>query len=303
MAQKIVENIEGNFKSGNVAIIGRANAGKSTLINYLVGTKLSIVSRKAQTTRENILGMYQDEESQIIFVDTPGVHKAETALSQRMMQEVNGVISDVDVVLILIDGEKGFTLHDEEIFKRYSGVVPTLVVVNKMDVAQTEKVMAGIADFAAKFPDVEIFAISALKGKQIMPLIDKIKGLLPVSEKMYEDDFLTDKSTKYLCEERIREKILNFYHKEIPHGVFIKIREFKYKKKKNLYEIYADIICERQTHKGILIGKGGESLKRISTIARKDMEEFLEAKVFLTMYVVVKEGWRESDKKYAQIID
>lgn len=303
MAQKIQENIAGNYKSGNVAIIGRANAGKSTLINYLVGTKLSIVSRKAQTTRENILGMYQDEESQIIFVDTPGVHKAETALSHRMMGEVNGVISDVDVVLILIDGEKGFTAHDEEIFKRYSGVVPTLVVINKMDVANREIVMAGMAEFAAKFPDVEIYAISALKGKQITPLIEKIKELVPVSEKMYEDDFLTDKSTKFLCEERIREKILNYYHKEIPHGVFIKIREFKYKKKKNLYDIYADIICERQTHKGILIGKGGESLKRISTIARKDMEEFLEAKVFLQLYVVVKEGWRESDKMYAQIVD
>ncbi|MFI3168204.1 MAG: GTPase Era [Bacillota bacterium] len=303
MAQKIQENIQGDFRSGNVAIIGRANAGKSTLINYLVGTKLSIVSRKAQTTRENILGMYQDEESQIIFVDTPGVHKAETALSHRMMGEVNGVISDVDVVLILIDGEKGFTVHDEEIFKRYSGVVPTLVVVNKMDVAKTENVMAGIAEFATKFPDVEIFAISALKGKQVKPLIEKVKQLIPISEKMYEDDFLTDKSTKFLCEERIREKILNFYHKEIPHGVFIKIREFKYKNKKNMYDIYADIICERQTHKGILIGKGGESLKRISTIARKDMEEFLEAKVFLQLYVVVKEGWRESDKVYAQIID
>ncbi len=231
------------------------------------------------------------------------MHKDETALSERMMQQVNGFISDVDVVLILIDGEKGFTPHDEEIFKKYSGVVPTLVVVNKMDAAKTEIVMAGIASFAEKFPDVEIFAISALKGKQITPLVDKIKSLIPISEKMYEDDFLTDKSTKFLCEERIREKILNFYHKEIPHGVFVKIREFKYKKGKNMYDIYADIICERQTHKGILIGKGGESLKRISTIARKDIEEFLEAKVFLTMYVVVKEGWRESDKAYAQITD
>lgn len=292
-----------NFRCGNVAIIGRANAGKSTLINYLVGTKLSIVTAKAQTTRQNILGMYQDETSQIIFVDTPGVHRAENMLSGKMMQEVNSVIADVDVVLILIDGEKGFTAHDEEIFKKYSGVVPTLVVVNKMDKADTGMVMAGIADFATRHEDTEIFAISALKGKQITPLVEKIKTLLPGTEKEYEDDFLTDKSTRFLCEERIREKILTFYHREIPHGVFVKIREFKYKKKKNMYEIYADIICEKKTHKGILIGKGGESLKRISRIARIDMEEFLEAKVFLTLYVLVKEDWRTDAKLMSQMTE
>ena len=291
------------FVGGNVAIIGRANAGKSTLINYLVGTKLSIVTRKAQTTRENMLGMYQDENSQIIFVDTPGVHKVETALSAKMMQEVNSVINDVDVVLVMVDGEKGITPHDFDIYDKYSKHQETLLVVNKMDTADKEIVVEGIKEFAEKYPNVEIFPISARKGKEVTRLVEKIKTLLPLTEKIYEDDFLTDKSTKFMCEERIREKILENYHKEIPHGVYVKIREFNYKKKKNLYEIYADVICEKATHKGILIGKGGESLKRISTKSRLDIEEFLEAKVFLTLYIVVKEGWRENSKLMSQMIE
>lgn len=277
-------------KSGYVAVVGRTNAGKSTLINKLLGFKLNIVSHKQQTTRNNVVGVLTEGESQIVFVDTPGIHKSQNQLDKFMNKSVRSASEGSDVVVYLIDGSKSFT--DEEIANILALSKKTnklIIAVNKIDLVQKDK----LANNLAKLNEIdveEIVPISAKSGKNLECLKKSITSRLPLNDFIYEEDEITNKPTKFFCAEIIREKVLNFTNQEIPHGVMCEIVEFN--EKEDIVEILADIICEREGHKSIIIGKRGEALKRIGTSARIDIEKFLNKKVMLRLFVKVEKDWR-----------
>ncbi len=282
------------MRSGTVAVVGRANAGKSTLINVLVGEKVSIVSPKPQTTRERILGILTTDDYQIVFEDTPGVYKASTLLNQRMQKSVNKTAKDVDLVLFVIDGHAGVKEEDLNLLKKFtSGSVPVLVAFTKTDIMPKENIPIGLSAFTDVGPTVDIIPISARKGKNIKILLETIVKNLPEQEKIYEQDIVSDKSEKFMVAEIMREKLLLKYDKEIPHGVAVLVNEFK-RRENGIYDVNLDIVCEKQNHKAIIIGKCGRALKEVSSFAREGMEKFLGAKVFLTVFVKVKESWRDN---------
>lgn len=286
------------YKFGKVTIVGRPNVGKSTLLNKLVGEKVSIVSPKAQTTRDVIEGVLTTEDYQIAFVDTPGINKGTNPLSKYMNKGVKTASSDVDVIIYCVDGEK--PLYDgvlKEIENFASNGVPLICLLTKLDRANKEKLVSYVEKIG-KIKGVEtIIPISTFRNKNIDVLLEEVVKLLPEGEKMYDDDYLTDKPMRFIAAERIREKILYAYNEEIPHGVAVEIQEFSYDEDNCIYRIYADIICEKQAHKGIIIGKNGEALKNVATRAREDLERFTGEKVFLELFVKVKENWRDSEAR------
>lgn len=277
-------------KAGYVAVIGRTNAGKSTLINQLLGFKLNIVSHKQQTTRNNVLGVLTQGETQIVFVDTPGIHKSQNQLDKFMNKSVRSASEGADVVVYLIDATKTFS--DEEISNIASVANKNenlVVAVNKVDLVSSEKLAENLAklnETGAK----EIVPISAKKRKNLDVLKNAITKLLPQQEFIFAEDEITNKPTKFFCAEIVREKVLNFTNQEIPHGVMCEIAEFN--EKQNVVEILANLICEKESHKSIIIGKRGEALKRIGTSARIDVEKFLGKKVMLKLFVKVEKDWR-----------
>ncbi len=279
--------------SGYVAVIGRANAGKSTLINVLVGEKVTIVSPKPQTTRNAILGVLTKEEYQIVFVDTPGLYRAKTALSAAMNKTALSAARDVDLVLFVHDGHAGLKDEDVELIKRYSsGDIPVLIAYTKIDIMPRENIPGDIKKLYEAGVECDVFPVSARKGINVKRLEEAIAAALPEGERVISDDIVSDKSEKFMIAEIMREKILLKYDKEIPHGVAVVVNTFK-KQENGVYDINLDVVCEKPNHKAIIIGKQGSALKQVSSFARGDMEKFLGAKVFLTVYVKVKEGWRD----------
>lgn len=281
------------MKSGYVAVIGRANAGKSTLINVMVGEKVSIVSPKPQTTRDRILGVLNTNNSQIVFVDTPGLYKADNLLNSVMQKTVEDSAGEVDLVLFVIDAHQGISEKDRAMLNRYSSLgVPFIVVLTKTDIMTESLLIGELKEFENE--NYDIVPVSARKGKNVKELLKVIESKLPEGERIFGEDVISDRSEKFMISEIMREKILLKFDKEIPHGVAIIINEFSFNQKKDTYTVNLDIVCEKANHKAILIGKGGSAIKQVSSFARQDMEKFLGKKVFLTTYVKVKEDWRNS---------
>lgn len=285
------------MRSGTVAVVGRANAGKSTLINVLVGEKVAIVSPKPQTTRDRILGIKNGDDYQIVFEDTPGIYKASSLLNQRMQKSTEVASRDVDLILYLIDVHAGVKDEDVESLKKFlTPDIPLVLALTKTDIMPKENIPLAVEKFGGMDGIDKIVTISARRGKNLKKLVEEIVSRLPEGDPIYSDDIISDRSEKFMISEIMREKILLKYDKEIPHGIAIVINTFE-KQKNGVYDINLDIVCEKQNHKAILIGKQGQSLKEVSSFARQSMEKFLGAKVFLTVYVKVKEDWRNNPSR------
>ena len=281
------------MKSGFVAVVGRANAGKSTLVNVLVGEKVAIVSPKPQTTRDRILGVLTTDDYQIAFIDTPGIYKADNLLNSVMQKTTADSSADVDLVLFIMDAHEGISDTDRKLIRKYAqGQTPTVLVLTKTDIMTESLLISELKELAEE--KVEIVPVSARKGKNVKELLKVITSMLPEGEKIFEQDIISDRSERFMISEIMREKILLKFDKEIPHGVAIIINEFALSENGRTYRINLDIICEKPNHKAILIGKSGSAIKEVSSFARSDMEKFLGKKVFLTTYVKVKEDWRNS---------
>ncbi|MBE6563723.1 MAG: GTPase Era [Ruminococcaceae bacterium] len=280
-------------KSGFIAIIGRPNVGKSTLLNALVGEKIAIVSNKPQTTRNRITGVLTREDKQYIFMDTPGLHTPKTKLGDYMVKTVSGTINDVDAVVLVADA--GFPAGDIEkrIIKRLTAdEIPAVLVLNKVDKCTPEQVGKAIEEYASLYDFHSVIPLSALKKDGVEIVLDETEAFLRDDTFFFPEDMLTDQPERQIAAEIIREKILRTTDDEIPHGTAVTIQTFEEGDK--LIKIEADIICERESHKRILIGKRGETLKKIGTYAREDMEAFFDTKVYLGLFVKVKEKWRDS---------
>lgn len=284
------------MKSGFVAIIGRPNSGKSTLLNRFIGEKISIVSQRPQTTRDKITGVLTTDDYQIAFLDTPGIHTPKNSLGGYMMKSVRRAREGVDAVLYVCDAGRYLQEKDVEMLaKLIEDGYPVIVAVNKTDEVTDEKI-ASIFDKLKELTKLTaIVPISALKGRNTDILLNEIVKLIPEGVKLFPDDMYTDKTERFLVGEFIREKALRFLSDEIPHGIGVEIKTFA-DRENGIVDVEADIICERDSHKGIIIGKGGEMLKKILSSARRDMEELLGCKVFLKGFVKVKPEWRDNDK-------
>ncbi len=288
------------MKSGTVAVVGKANAGKSTLLNVIVGEKVAIVSPKPQTTRDRILGVLTTNDYQIVFEDTPGFYKSKTELNRKMQRTAKKTVKDVDVVLYVLDIHEGVKEEDLQTLKSVlSSETKNIVALSKIDIMPKENIPEALVKVAEIDCIDEIIPISSRKNRNIKELIDTILKYLPEQEALFKEEIISDKSEKFMLAEIMREKILLEFDKEIPHGVAVVINEF-YKKSSGTYEVNLDIICEKQNHKAILIGKQGQAIKRVSQYARESMEKFLNAKVFLTTYVKVKENWRDKENLLAE---
>lgn len=281
------------MRSGYVAVIGRANAGKSTLINVMVGEKVSIVSPKPQTTRDRILGVLTEDDYQIVFVDTPGIYKARNELTDRMMRSVETSARSVDYILYVVDGHDGIDEEDFVLMRKYKELnIPMAIAYTKIDIMPKENIPLDMAKFSDAGLDLDVFPVSARKGRNVKALKDFLVQQMPEGDKIFEQEIVSDKSEKFMVAEIMREKILLKFDKEIPHGIAIVVNIFRLQEN-GVWEVNLDIVCERASHKAILIGKQGKAIKEVSSFARQDMEKFLGAKVFLTTYVKVKEDWRD----------
>lgn len=284
------------MKSGFITVVGKPNAGKSTLVNALVGEKVAIVSWRPQTTRNKITGIMHGDGYQAIFLDTPGLHAAKNHLGDYMMKSVKSALNDVDAVCYVVNAEKGMDDYDTDyIQKSVKSGTKTIVVVNKIDAVAPENVLAVLAKLTEIEGLYSVVPVSAKRGDAVDELRDVIVKMLPEGEEYYPDDVFTDRSVRFMAAEIIREKALKLLDKEIPYGIGVYVNKFETRPDGLVTDVDADIICEKQSHKAIIIGKKGEMLKRIATEARKDIEEMLDGKVYLTLWVRVKEEWRDSD--------
>ncbi len=289
-----MDKTEKQYKAGFAALIGRPNVGKSTLMNQIIGQKIAITSKKPQTTRNRIQTVYTSEEGQIVFLDTPGIHKAKNKLGNYMVHVAEHTIADVDVVLWLVEpttfigaGER----HIIEILKKCS--TPVILVINKTDTVKREEVLLFIDTYRKEMEFEEIVPVSALRGDNTDVLVSCIMKYLPYGPAFYDEDTVTDQPERQIVAELIREKALRCLEDEIPHGVAVSVERMK--RRKEIMDIEATIICERDSHKGIIIGKNGSMLKKIGSQARLDIEDPLQSKVNLQLWVKVKKDWRDSD--------
>ncbi len=282
-------------RSGYVNIIGNPNVGKSTLMNALVGERLSIITSKAQTTRHRILGIVNEPEYQIIFSDTPGIIDPAYALQESMMDFVKSAFEDADVLVYLVEiGEKG--LKDAQFFKKLEATkVPLLLLINKIDTTDQAALETAVDQWSRALPHAEIHPISALEGFGVAQVLDRIKELLPLGPAYFDKEQLTDKSERFFVSETIREKILLNYKKEIPYSVEIEVESFKEEEK--IIFVRAVIMVERETQKGIIIGHQGKALKRVGSEARKDLEVFFQKQLHLELYVKVNKDWRSNENQ------
>ncbi len=283
------------MKSGFICIAGIPNAGKSTLINSLVGEKVAIVSWRPQTTRNKIVGVVNTEDAQVVFIDTPGIHRARNKLGEYMMQSVASGLKGVDGALYVIDAAKGVKEEDENFLNENAGKIPVVVALNKTDAVTKETVFRSLEKLNGFSSVRAVVPVSAKKGENLAPLMEEVEKLLPEGDALYPEDMYTDSTMRFMAAEIIREKALYLLDKEVPYGIGVYINKFAPREDKPIWDVDADIVCERQSHKAIVIGKGGGTLKKIATAAREDLEELTGAKVFLTLYVKVKSEWRESD--------
>ena len=285
-----------NFKSGFVAIIGRPNVGKSTLMNHLIGQKIAITSKKPQTTRNKIQTVYTCEDGQIIFLDTPGIHKAKNKLGEYMVNVAEQTLKDVDVILWLVEpttyigaGEK----HIAEQLQKTS--LPVILVINKVDTVKKEDILQVIDNYRKLYDFAEIIPASALRGQNTKDIVNSLFQYMPYGPMFYDEDTVTDQPQRQIVAEIIREKALHALDEEIPHGIAVTIEKMRERKGQHIVDIEATIICERDSHKGIIIGKQGSMLKKIGSNARFEIEKMLEERVNLKIWVKVKKDWRDSD--------
>lgn len=282
------------FKSGFVTIIGRPNVGKSTLLNYIMGEKLSIVSSKPQTTRNNIQTILTGEDYQLIFVDTPGIHKPRHKLGEYMVKVANDTVKDVDLIVFVTTPDVEVGKGDIHILEQLKDVnVPIFLVVNKMDETTDERLAKTLKNYSDFFEFKEIIPIAAIKGKNVDTLIELMVKYMKEGPKYYPDEMIIDKQERFIVSEIIREKALRLLSDEVPHGIAIEVIKMK-ENENGKYNIEANLLCEKESHKGIIIGKNGKMLKKISTYARESIEEFLGKKVNLRLWVKVKKDWRDS---------
>ena len=287
-----MDNTAQQFHSGFVAVVGRPNVGKSTLVNRLVGEKVSIVSPKPQTTRNRILGIVGTEHSQVVFVDTPGIHKPKTKLGEYMEKSVQDAVQGIDILCVLIDASKPRP-EDHELAESYKGFkVPKFLLLNKTDLVRPQDLLPIISSFADAGFDM-VLPISAKAGEGVDTLMQEIYKHLPLGPKYYPDDLWTDQNERQMIAEIIREKALMNLREEVPHGIGVEVLSVK-EIRKDLTEIQADIYCERASHKTIIIGRKGEMLQKIGSQARADIEKLLDCHVNLQLWVKVRTGWMDS---------
>lgn len=290
------------FKSGFVSIIGRTNVGKSTIINALVGEKIAAVANKVQTTRTAIKGIVNRKNSQIIFIDTPGIHKPKSKLSETMIETAFTMAHDVDVILFVIDAASNeIGRGDTKILEKIKEAKrKTILIINKIDIVKEKQEILKLIDLYQKEYNFEaIIPVSALKKENVEIILDEIEKNLKYGPAYYDIEEYTDQTSRQLVEEVIREKALKFLDDEVPHGLYIETEKMKFRKtkeKEEIYDVEATIYCLRNSHKGIIIGKSGSMLKKIGTYARKDLEDILQTKVNLKIWVKVKEDWLNNDK-------
>jgi len=282
-------------KAGFVNIIGCPNVGKSTLMNALVGERLSIITSKAQTTRHRIMGIVSGENYQIVFSDTPGIIKPLYKLQEKMMQFVVTAFTDADLFLLITDIFEDIQLEESYLKKLQKTQTPILLLINKVDIVTQEKLEQKVLEWKEKLPNAEIIAISALQKFNLDKVMERIIELLPPGEAFYNKDEFTDKPERFFVSEMIREKILLNYKKEVPYSVEIIVNSFK--EEENIIRIQADILVERDSQKGIIIGNKGEALKRVGSQARKDLETFFQKQIYLELFVKVDKDWRSSDNR------
>ena len=292
--------MENTFKSGFVSLVGRTNVGKSTLLNSLAQEEVAITAKKTQTTRTAIKAIINRENSQIIITDTPGIHKPKTKLSKAMVETAFGVFQEVDAILFLIEANSTeIGRGDSRILEKIKEInKPCILVINKIDLVNKEQLAKIISLYSKEYEFTSIVPVSAFKGKGIDDLILEIEKLMPEGPKYYSDDEYTDQTSRQLAEEKIREKALKLLNDEVPHGIYVEVEKFKDRKTvkgEDIIDIEATIYCLRESHKGIIIGKSGSMLKRISTYARQDLEKIFRTKVNLKVWVKVKEDWQEKD--------
>ena len=282
-------------KSGMISIVGRPNVGKSTLTNALVGEKIAIVTNKPQTTRNRICAVVNRGECQYVFMDTPGLHKARTRLGEYMVGVVKESVADVDAVLLLVEPIPNVGVPEAELIGRIKALgVPAVLVINKIDTVEKEKLLEVMQTYQAAHDFQAIVPISAKEGDGVEELLDLLAAYLPEGPQLFPEDMVTDQPERQVCAEIIREKLLLCLDKEIPHGTAVELTKFSERIDSGIIDIDATIFCEKASHKGIIIGKNGAMLKKISSLARQDMERFMGTKVFLQTWVKVKENWRDN---------
>ncbi len=282
------------MRSGFVSFVGRPNVGKSTLLNQIVGTKVAITSDKPQTTRNIIQGIYNDENSQIVFVDTPGIHKPTNKLGQLLNKGAYYSIDDVDLVCLLVDAKAGLGKGDKYVIEKLNKNKPVILIINKIDGLSKEEVFLKINEYKDLYPFAEIVPVSALKNKNILELIKVIKQYLPDSVKYFDDNIITNRSLQFMISEIVREKILWLTKEEVPHSVTCVVEKIVKDKDKNIINVA--VIVDRDSLKKIIIGSKGSMIKKIGMLARKDLEQILNTKVYLDLYVKTIEKWRDREK-------
>lgn len=287
-------------RTGFIAIVGRPNVGKSTLMNYVLGEKVAIVSSKPQTTRNRIVGIDTRGEDQMIFLDTPGIHRPKNALGSYMMKTANSTMQEADAVLLVVDADREPSQAEEKVISYLKqSHTPAVLAVNKCDLVSRDKVAACITVYAAKHDFAAVVPISAKNGTQVDELIAECAKFLHEQDWIFPDNIVTDQPERQIAAEIIREKLLRTLNEEVPHGIAVVIEDFK--DEDTLISIRAEIYCEKASHKGIIVGRGGEELKRVGTYAREDMEKLFGTKVYLNLWVKVKENWRDAARDVTEL--
>ncbi len=280
-------------KTGYIAIVGRPNVGKSTLLNSILGEKVAIVSNKPQTTRNRIIGIHTKGEAQFVFLDTPGLHTPQNRLGDYMVSTANTTMYDADAVVLVVEAGKGITKVEENIIKYLKqSEVPSILAINKVDLVDAPEVAKTIIEFNEEHKFDAVVPICAKRGGKVDELLDECEKFLSEEEWLFPEDMITDQPERQIAAEIIREKLLRTLNKEVPHGIAVVIEEFK--EENGLISIRAEIFCEKESHKGIIVGKRGAGLKLVGTYAREDLEKLFGTKVYLNLWVKVKENWRDS---------
>jgi GTP-binding protein Era len=285
-----------SFKSGFVTIIGRPNVGKSTLINNIVGQKILIMSDKPQTTRNKIQTIYNDEESQIIFLDTPGIHKPKNRLGEHMVKAAKDTLNEVDVIVFLVDESKNIGPGDKYILDLLEGVkTPVILGINKIDITEPDIFKEIYERYNEYGTFDEIMGLSAINGTNVDTLIEKLVDRLPEGPKYFPTDMITDQPERFIVSEIVREKLLHYLHEEVPHGVAVIVNFMRKREDQDIVDIDVTIYCERNSHKAIIIGKNGKKIKGVGKSARKEIENLLGSKVYMEIWVKVKKDWRDKE--------
>jgi GTP-binding protein Era len=289
--------IENEKKSGFVALIGRPNVGKSTLLNHVLGQKIAIMSNKPQTTRNRIQGVYTGDKGQIVFIDTPGIHKPKHRLGDFMTKIAQNTFNEVDVILFLVDAKEGKGRGDEFIIERLKNVnTPVFLIINKIDDVHPDELLPLIKEYSQLYPFKEIIPVSALEGNNVTTLLEQVYAYLHTGPQFYPEDQVTDHPERFLMAEMIREKILHLTEEEIPHSIAVEIEQIKRRENTATVYVGAVVVVERSSQKGIIIGKQGKMLKEIGKRAREDIQRLLGSKIFLELWVKVEKDWRNKPK-------